>query len=70
IEEFAQTHEHFVSIHAPTRGATVLVYLVAQTGLVSIHAPTRGATNPELDRYHYRAFQSTRPRGARLRMRN
>ena len=33
-----------VSIHAPTRGATVLVRLQVGGPLVSIHAPTRGAT--------------------------
>ena len=33
-----------VSIHAPTRGATIFVVLVLVAAWVSIHAPTRGAT--------------------------
>ncbi len=33
-----------VSIHAPTRGATVTHHYVHISGCVSIHAPTRGAT--------------------------
>ena len=33
-----------VSIHAPTRGATVHFILFSNFVLVSIHAPTRGAT--------------------------
>ena len=37
-----------VSIHAPTRGATVLPRLDAERVIVSIHAPTRGATLKKL----------------------
>ena len=33
-----------VSIHAPTRGATLLYYDIPILIRVSIHAPTRGAT--------------------------
>ena len=33
-----------VSIHAPTRGATVVTISIDQETEVSIHAPTRGAT--------------------------
>ena len=33
-----------ISIHAPTRGATVLKSKYAEGTLISIHAPTRGAT--------------------------
>ena len=33
-----------VSIHAPTRGATLLVIACVRCIAVSIHAPTRGAT--------------------------
>ena len=36
--------EVWVSIHAPTRGATPLSYEIIQSLVVSIHAPTRGAT--------------------------
>ena len=57
---------NLVSIHAPARGATLLLRYNSEGGyLVSIHAPARGAT------YHSNApstlqeFQSTRPRGAR-----
>ena len=39
-------HRHEVSIHAPTRGATMREEADGQTnGSVSIHAPTRGATD-------------------------
>ena len=34
----------FVSIHAPTRGATATQLRIEKARLVSIHAPTRGAT--------------------------
>ena len=34
-----------VSIHAPTRGATISLFDVSTAEDVSIHAPTRGATN-------------------------
>ena len=56
-----------VSIHAPTRGATLIAFAASCISKVSIHAPTRGAT------YHLRTstpasmFQSTLPRGERLR---
>ncbi len=33
-----------ISIHAPTRGATLHVRLTHSASLISIHAPTRGAT--------------------------
>ena len=35
---------HMVSIHAPTRGATMDFNSPSNQMLVSIHAPTRGAT--------------------------
>ena len=35
---------YVVSIHAPTRGATVVPFFQVRDALVSIHAPTRGAT--------------------------
>ena len=37
-------HAKQVSIHAPTRGATLPCAIPMQPHLVSIHAPTRGAT--------------------------
>ena len=60
-------HTPSVSIHAPTRGATIRRYLKIQKMRVSIHAPTRGAT-----KYRYRhknryRFQSTHPRGGLAR---
>ena len=33
-----------ISIHAPTRGATLLLIFALATAIISIHAPTRGAT--------------------------
>ena len=43
------TNANVVSIHAPTRGATILKVHPAILLLVSIHAPTRGATIFQLD---------------------
>ena len=55
-----------VSIHAPTRGATLRDKPIVLLLGVSIHAPTRGATV----RRHYLisavTFQSTHPHGVRL----
>ena len=36
----------FISIHAPTRGATTPTMPMYNAFVISIHAPTRGATNP------------------------
>ena len=33
-----------ISIHAPTRGATIIDLTYTEIGSISIHAPTRGAT--------------------------
>ena len=54
-----------VSIHAPTRGATIEIHERDASNLVSIHAPTRGATAVELITDARGAFQSTPPRGGR-----
>ncbi len=54
-----------VSIHAPARGATVRVRHVRAGREVSIHAPARGATRQGYVEQIVKAFQSTRPRGAR-----
>ena len=55
-----------ISIHAPTRGATLLPMFDNISDDISIHAPTRGAT---IDRghihSHFIVFQSTLPRGER-----
>ena len=54
-----------ISIHAPTRGATVFNARTDKCLLISIHAPTRGATSPARCGLDAGRFQSTRPRGAR-----
>ena len=52
-----------ISIHAPTRGATVMPEAIRPDNMViSIHAPTRGATQHS---FHYSLFQSTLPQGER-----
>ena len=60
----------FVSIHAPTRGATPICRHVDTECLdVSIHAPTRGATFAERVKEPCPLpFQSTRPHGARRKV--
>ena len=35
---------YIISIHAPTRGATIWKIYFSNYGNISIHAPTRGAT--------------------------
>ena len=61
----AERRDCDVSIHAPTRGATVLDERGVIGCGVSIHAPTRGAT-PRRHGFPLRvSFQFTRPRGAR-----
>ena len=55
-----------ISIHAPTRGATVVTGNKQQTtNNISIHAPTRGATTQTGCLNKIIAFQSTLPRGER-----
>ena len=56
----------FVSIHAPTWGATDAIANALAPLFVSIHAPTWGATHNTGDASWAIPFQSTRPRGARL----
>ena len=46
----------YISIHAPTRGATSLWMLQRNSGSISIHAPTRGATLYLLIFSFYRNF--------------
>ena len=77
--KFQSTHPHgvrrnsdvpkgtliYVSIHAPTRGATTN-YKIYYHGLqVSIHAPTRGATSHLYRPRLMAQFQSTHPHGVR-----
>ena len=55
-----------VSIHAPTRGATICLAKETCHSCVSIHAPTRGATNHQyIYLIFFDLFQSTLPRGER-----
>mgnify|MGYP007127806895 CR=1 FL=1 len=57
-----------ISIHAPTRGATIRGCFMSKIEIISIHAPTRGATTsaPFSDREVQ--FQSTLPQGERHRL--
>ena len=56
-----------VSIHAPTRGATIVYIRSYIFGYVSIHAPTRGATFLCFHPASVAQFQSTHPHGVRRR---
>ena len=56
-----------VSIHAPTWGATPLASTHLSLFVVSIHAPTWGATAATIPTSYYGLFQSTHPRGVRLK---
>ena len=59
----------YISIHAPARGATEYFVAGTKTDKISIHAPARGATLVKLrQKPLYLLFQSTLPRGERLRM--
>ena len=42
------TEQYTISIHAPTRGATIFTGLGIVSDVISIHAPTRGATSAVL----------------------
>ena len=66
IEAAAKTAIMGISIHAPTRGATVKKQLVNHARIISIHAPTRGATVFECLGVQTFEFQSTLPREERL----
>ena len=56
-----------ISIHAPTWGATSSHYIKPQVSRISIHAPTWGATLVVIPSTVHLQFQSTHPRGVRLR---
>jgi len=61
------TLHHYVSIHAPARGATRLIIPPFLNVIVSIHAPARGATTSHSAiNSSFVVFQSTHPRGVRL----
>ena len=55
----------FVSIHAPTWGATFFSSFQSPVFAVSIHAPTWGATSSLSRGVTATLFQSTHPRGVR-----
>ena len=54
-----------ISIHAPTRGATITSISIFLLSRISIHAPTRGATKESIRRKRPLLFQFTHPRGVR-----
>ena len=54
-----------ISIHAPTRGATLTCCILNTNYYISIHAPTRGATKKSRCKSELCRFQSTLPRGER-----
>ena len=54
-----------ISIHAPTRGATIDWVSNPLCNAISIHAPTRGATQKDRLKGGKNEFQSTLPRGER-----
>ena len=54
-----------ISIHAPTRGATIRFGLLPKSIWISIHAPTRGATTAQTTTAPQTVFQSTLPREER-----
>ena len=55
-----------ISIHAPTKGATVTVTVIVCFAFISIHAPTKGATGKLVQTDTIFKFQSTLPRRERL----
>ena len=55
----------FISIHAPTRGATPYKPHEIHKISISIHAPTRGATQKMVGEINRMKFQSTHPQGVR-----
>ena len=55
----------YISIHAPTRGATKAQKYLKRYYIISIHAPTRGATNAVYFFHTLQIFQSTLPREER-----
>ncbi len=52
---------HFISIHAPPRGATVFQFRNVKRICISIHAPPRGATGASAPRRCLRRYFNSRP---------
>ena len=62
-----QYYDFIVSIHAPTKGATAVIFVCISSVVVSIHAPTKGATVLSSQAFTIEIeFQSTLPRRERL----
>ena len=56
-----------ISIHAPTKGAAINIFIQSYYIIISIHAPTKGAASlPTSNGYVQTIFQSTHPRRVRL----
>ena len=49
-----------ISIHAPTRGATITTRINKNSGEISIHAPTRGATQHPLQTIQHSQYFNPR----------
>ena len=61
----------YISIHAPTRGATREYYCKIFADNISIHAPTRGATNEQIQEEKQTIISIHAPtRGATAKMHN
>ena len=60
-----ETGEINISIRAPARGATNIVYSHVIPPAISIRAPARGATRPQRPMFPQHGFQSALPRGER-----
>ena len=61
----------YLSIHAPTRGATSAYHTKNTIAFLSIHAPTRGATSCSLDVLAtYKLSIHAPTRGATAKMHN
>ena len=65
-----QNRTCYISIHAPTRGATFISAIVITVSIISIHAPTRGATQTARIGLFISKFQSTLPREERRSIRS
>ena len=57
-----------ISIHAPTRGATVCIHITSAHSCISIHAATRGATEAAYSVSEAYQFQSTLLQEERLQV--
>ena len=53
MADYARNLITFISIHAPTRGATSVEIALSTSKDISIHAPTRGATFDNITVYCY-----------------